>query len=230
MAKLKKETIDALSRKPILTTDMSKVKSYQDSLYAYNIGRKMREEFLKFANKNDITFVQDDDNIYKKPIGKINKNLKPQSVARFWYDGNDQRAQISGYFGQISQEKENQLQDFLSKQIAKVAPSYDRPIQPYVYGFEKQKLNPISPIASKEIDIENEELKPIELKNKKVSLKEPEHWLDITELNGKGTQRMYFESKEEKETFMKENPMLRIGQNTTAKLKPEILQMLKNKK
>jgi hypothetical protein len=230
MAKIKKETVDALSRKPILTTDMSKVKSYQDSLYAYNIGRKMDEEFLKFANKNDIRFVQDNDNIYKKPIGEINKNLKPKSVGRFWYEGNDKRAQASGSFGQISQEKENQLQDFLNKQIAKVAPYYDRPIQPYVYGFEKQELNPISPIGLKKTDFESEELSPIELKNKKISLKEPEHFLDISNPNGKGTQRIYFDTREELEDYQKENSMLKTGSFSRAKIDPKVLEVLKKKK
>jgi hypothetical protein len=41
---------------------------------------------------------------------------------------------------------------------------------------------------------------------------------------------MYFESREELENFQKENPMLKTGSFSRAKIKPEILEILKKKK
>lgn len=216
MAKIKKETVDALSRKPILTTDMSKVKSYQDSLYAYNLSQQMKNLYskgiIRSSDFDESTYKKSLDDFYNKYVrsGVYNEKVLPYAVKKngsYTYD----------WINYTDNNKSG---------ILKV----NKPIQPYVYGFERQELNPISPIGLKKTDFESEELSPIELKNKKVSLKEPEHWLDITEPNGKGTQRMYFDSKEEKEAFMKENPMLRIGQNSVAKIRPETLEYLKNKK
>ena len=61
-------------------------------------------------------------------------------------------------------------------------------------------------------------------------MKEPEHFLDISEPDGKGTQRIYFDTRKQLEAFQKESPMLKTGSFSRAKIKPEVLEILKNKK
>jgi hypothetical protein len=230
MAKIKKETVESIKRSPIYTTDMKKVKSYQDSLSAFNTGQKMWDDFLNFANKNDITFVGDDR--AAKPVDKINKNLIPIGSGYFYYgkENNGRASDSREVNKEVSQETENKLQSFLNSQLAKYVPSYKKPIQPYLFGIDKQLINPITPIGQKEINIEEENISPVELKNKKVSVEEPEHFLDISEPDGKGTKRMYFESREELENFQKENPMLKTGSFSRAMIDPRILEILKKKK
>ena len=61
MAKLNKETIKSLSRNPIYTKDKGEIKAYADSLDAYNKGEKIYNEFLQFANKNNLAFNKAND-------------------------------------------------------------------------------------------------------------------------------------------------------------------------
>ena len=57
---------------------------------------------------------------------------------------------------------------------------------------------------------------PIELEDKK-------RWLDIAEQRSKKAQSKYFELDKEREMLIKENPLLKIGQNAVDKIKPENL-------
>jgi len=204
MAKIKKETIESLKHNPIYTTDIKKVKAYQDSLNAYNIHKKSDETisdaYKKNMDYNDILKLIENTNKKEKSIDKYYEKTK-EGLTKYNPMGWD-------YFSAI----------------------VNKPVQPYIYGSEKVEMNPIQSIKPNEIEIENQELSPVELKNKKVSVKEPEHFLDIAEPDGKGTKRMYFESREELENFQKENPMLKTGSFSRAKIKPEILEILINKK
>jgi hypothetical protein len=252
MAKLKKETVETLKRNPIYTKDKDKIKAYADSLSTYNKGEKRYNDYNKFADENNLKFFKQNNtwtdsngkvyNYEYFPFDEINKKLAPKDIYTFLWKGAKYERGKKIKIGGAVDKNDNEVNEDLTKKLYSFtsnyansefgynkAPRYNKPVQPYLLK-EDEIIDKISPIEQKEIEIENQELSPVELKNKKVNVKEPEHWLDVTEPNGKGTQRMYFESKEEKETFMKENPMLRIGQNTTAKIKPEILQMLKNKK
>ena len=68
----------------------------------------------------------------------------------------------------------------------------------------------------------------------------PEHYIDIVDINGKNPQRIPFESLEDKASYLKQNPLLKLGQwtyadskrrgDTKPKLKTETLAVLKNKK
>jgi hypothetical protein len=104
-----------------------------------------------------------------------------------------------------------------------------------IYGPQSYSTNQeeLKTIASKKLEnesIEKNSIHPIELKNKKVNVNEPENFLDISEPDGKGTKRMYFDTREELEKFQKENPMLKTGSFSRAKIKPEVLEILKKKK
>ena len=110
-----------------------------------------------------------------------------------------------------------------------LSPIYKKPIQPYM--LPKDELNKIT---SKGIVSEDEEVELPELyktKNQKVNVKEPsEHFLDISEPDGKGTQRIYFDTRKQLDAFQKESPMLKTGSFSRAKIKPEVLEILKKKK
>lgn len=222
MAKIKKETVDALSRKPILTTDMSKVKSYQDSLYAYNLDKQF-EDVLRNVVKNS-------SNVNERKNDKLLNNFENK-----YFNSDIWGKKVVPYF--VKDKNGNEIDDLRIDlgNFSLGSRLVNKPVQPYVYGFEKQELNPISPIGLKKTDFESEELSPIELspielKNKKVSLKEPEHFLDISNPDGKGTQRIYFDTREELEEYQKENPMLKTGSFSRAKIDPKVLEVLKNKK
>lgn len=68
----------------------------------------------------------------------------------------------------------------------------------------------------------------------------PEHYIDIVDINGKNPQRIPFESLEEKASYLKQNPLHKLGQwtyvdskrrgDSKPKLKAETLAVLKNKK
>ena len=68
----------------------------------------------------------------------------------------------------------------------------------------------------------------------------PEHYIDIVDINGKNPQRIPFESLEDKASYLKQNPLLKLDQYTYAdskrrgdskpKLKTETLAVLKKKK
>ena len=68
----------------------------------------------------------------------------------------------------------------------------------------------------------------------------PEHYIDIVDINGKNPQRIPFESLEEKASYLKQNPLHKLGQwtyvdskrrgDTKPKLKTDTLAVLKNKK
>lgn len=110
-----------------------------------------------------------------------------------------------------------------------LSPIYKNPIQPYM--LPKDELNKI---PSKGIFSEDEEIELPEVyktNNQKVNVKEPsEHFLDISEPDGKGTRRIYFDTRKKLEAFQKENPMLKTGSFSRAKIKPEVLEILKKKK
>lgn len=217
MAKIKKETVDALSRKPILTTDMSKVKSYQDSLYAYNLDKQF-EDVLRNVVKNS-------SNVNERKNDKLLNDFENK-----YFDSDIWYKKVVPYF--VKDKNGNEIDDLRIDlgNLSLGSRLVNKPVQPYAYDFDKQQMSPISPIGLKKTDFESEELSPIELKNKKVSLKEPEHFLDISNPNGKGTQRIYFESREELEDYQKENPMLKTGSFSRAKIDPKVLEVLKNKK
>jgi len=243
MAKLKKETVESIKRNPINTKDKGKVKAYADSLDAYNKGEKIYNEFLQFANKNNLAFNKandifiDDGNNYVNeyyPIDKINKKLSPKEKYSFVWrrsDDNFDKA-IDKNNNYVNEGIGNKLHSFLENYSFLPlyhAPRYKKPVQPYLLK-EDEIVNPIKSIGQKEINIEEEGVNPVQLKNKKVSAEEPEHFLDISEPDGKGTKRMYFETREELENFQKENPMLKTGSFSRAKIKPEVLEILKKKK
>ena len=203
MAKLKKETVESIKRNPIYTTDMKKVKAYQDSLNAYNFHKKSDEDVLNAFRKN-----MNYDDILKLIENKQNEE---KSIDKYMVrEDGFLKYKPLGY-------------NYYSRIV-------NKPVQPYIYGLEKIEMNPIKSIEPNEIELENQELSPVQLKTKKVSVKEPEHFLDISEPNGKATKRMYFESREELENFQKENPMLKTGSFSRAKIKPEVLEILKKKK
>jgi len=238
--KLKNENNNELTRKTLITKDKAKVKAYADSLDAYNKGEKIYNNFLNYSDKNNLmlskynnSWTDNDGVTYNNeylPVEEINKKLIPK-------DAYDFKGQIvDGFYipidkkGKITSKKTaDELEDFFNKQYYSKAYRYKKPIQPYEYQKE-DIINPIKSIGQKEINIEEERVNPIELKNKKVSVKEPEHFLDISEPNGKGTKRMYFDTREELENFQKENPMLKTGSFSRAKIKPEVLEILKKKK
>ena len=161
MAKIKKETVDALSRKPILTTDMSKVKSYQDSLYAYNLDKQF-EDVLRNVVKNS-------SNVNERKNDKLLNNFENK-----YFNSGIWGKKVVPYF--VKDKNGNEIDDLRIDlgNLSLGSRLVNKPVQPYVYGFEKQELNPISPIGLKKTDFESEELSPIELspielKNKKVS-------------------------------------------------------------
>lgn len=220
MAKIKKETVETLKRNPIYTTDMSKVKSYQDSLYAYDLNQKHKDLSDKKAKYllGKIKLSEDDERIFLKSVNDFkNKYMDSGGV----YD-----KKVKPYY--VKDKKGDEVYDWIyyDNDQKLGIPRVNKPVQPYVYGFEKQELNPIL----KKTDFESEELSPIELKNKKISLKEPEHFLDISNPNGKGTQRIYFDTREELEDYQKENSMLKTGSFSRAKIDPKVLEVLKKKK
>jgi hypothetical protein len=245
MAKLKKETVESIKRNPIYTKDKGKVKAYADSLDAYNKGEKIYNNFLNYSDKNNLmlskynnSWTDNDGVTYNNeylPVKEINKKLMPKDA----YDFTGQI--INGVYipidkkGKITSKKTaDELEDFFKKQYNSKfqwyyhskAYRYKKPIQPYEYQKE-DIINPIKSIGQKEIDVQEEGVNPVQLKNKKVSAEEPEHFLDISEPDGKGTKRMYFESRKELENFQKENPMLKTGSFSRAKVKPEVLEILK---
>lgn len=224
MAKLKKETVETLKRNPIYTTDFDKVKSYSDSLNAYNIGEEIYKNYLNYANKNNLKF--DEWINYNKPVSQVNENLIPKNVYGFWQ--NQYKRMADKNWGQTSEKTTEEARNFQKEQIALQAPRYKKPVQPYILEAQDLESIPSKEGFSNVDDFGIEEMYKVPIK--KTTLKEPEHFLDVSEPNGKGTQRIYFDTKEEKEVFMRENPMLRIGQNSVAKIKPETLEYLKNKK
>jgi hypothetical protein len=252
MAKLKKETVESIKRNPIYTKDKGKVKAYADSLSTYNKGEKRYNDYKKFADENNLKFIKQnntwtdsDGKVYNYeyfPFDEINKKLAPKDIYTFLWKGAEYERGKRIKIGGAVDKNDNEVNEDLTKKLYlftsnysnsefgyNKAPRYNKPAQPYLLK-EDEIINKVSPIGQKEIEIENEELSPVELKNKKVSVKEPEHFLDISEPDGKGTKRMYFESREELENFQKENPMLKTGSFSRAKIKPEVLEILKKKK
>lgn len=298
MAKLKKETVETLKRNPIYTTDLNKIKSYQDSLNLYKAMQmqdklmgsstwdEVRAERLKGKPYKTTTWNVEDENglplkdlrgnyIYNKvgPYKEITRIAKGKDIGKDvpqhpeWWEYNklkEKRAEGDDYKSEkhmkdgwlVSQEDLNLIKyykslgftdneimyhsspDVVNPKIKSIgtyydgnalSPIYKKPIQPYMLA--KDELNKI---PSKGVVSENEEVELPELyktKNQKVNVKEPsEHFLDISEPDGKGTQRVYFDTRKQLEAFQKESPMLKTGSFSRAKLKPEILQMLKNKK
>jgi hypothetical protein len=109
-----------------------------------------------------------------------------------------------------------------------MSPIYKKPVQPYM--LPKDELNKIQSKGVVENDeIEGPEL--VSLKNEKINVKEPsEHFLDISDPDGKETKRMYFDTRKQLEDFQKENPMLKTGSFSRAMIDPRILEILKKKK
>jgi hypothetical protein len=246
MARLKEKTIQVLQNKPIYTNDFNKIRKYQDSLDAYNSAIDMENALIEW-NKNKTTlnknkYLKAKDNNYNHFLSEYDSKFYDELKKRGYnYINSPSSLQTSYFYPDLETPYDSRKgkgigDNSTASYILAASGSnagdalfpFQKPVQPYIRT--KEEINPISPIAKKEIDIEEEGIKPVELKNKKVSVEEPEHWLDITEPNGKESKRMYFESKEEKESFLKDNPMLRIGQNTVAKIKTETLEYLKKKK
>lgn len=208
MAKLKKETIDALSRNPIYTKDIDKVKAYQDSLYAYNANKKLKEHYANLVKNLDFSGEGEklggEFLVKQQPFSKYFVRGKDG----YWIGEHNNRGQKGAWFNTYVVNK---------------------PIQPYILSKDE-----LSEIPSKGIVSENEEVKLPEIykaKNQKVNLEEPsEHFLDVSEPNGEGTQRIYFDTRKQLEDFQKENPMLKTGSFSRAKINPKVLEVLKNKK
>lgn len=211
--KLKNENNNELTRKTLITKDKAKVKAYADSLDAYNKTKDIENPkyYEKGSEPSWYTWKGNDRDILNKFMKKNNIDLNYEYYRTNKFPGKVQPIEV-GDFGE-----------------GMAYPIYKKPVQPYQL-LEDEIINPISSIDSKEINIEEEGVNPVEFKNKKVSVKEPEHFLDISEPNGKGTKRMYFDTREELENFQKENPMLKTGSFSRAKIKPEVLEILKKKK
>jgi hypothetical protein len=246
MAKLKKETVETLKRNPIYTTDFNKIKSYQDSLNAYSKGEEIYNKFFQFANKNNLplnkinNFIRENDfggyGYAYLPIDKINKNIPPKELYSFdrLIDLNfkNDLVALDKNKKRVSQQVNNKLDSLLNSYrflpYGELLPRYEQPIQPYM--LPKDELNKIQSKGVVENDeIEGPEL--VSLKNEKINVKEPsEHFLDISEPNGKETKRMYFDTRKQLEDFQKENPMLKTGSFSRAMIDPRILEILKKKK
>ena len=219
---------------PIYTADYDKIKSYQDSLNLYK-AMQMQDKLMGPGSKpvnSDIKWTTDE---LKK--GRVKKMVKgiDEPVAD---DFQSEKDQFEGGFNIFSSRKEdkklldyykslgfgpNQIMyhsspDIVSDKIKAVgtyfdgtalSPIYKEPVQPYM--LLRDDLNNIQ---SKGVGSEGEFIelpKRFKTTNQKVSLKEPEHFLDVSKPDGSGIQRIYFNSKKELEDFDKENAMLRTG-------------------
>jgi hypothetical protein len=246
MARLKEKTIQVLQNKPIYTNDFNKIRKYQDSLDAYNSAIDMENALIEW-NKNKTTsnknkYLKAKDNNYNHFVSEYDSKFYDElKKSGYNYINSPTHLQTSYFYPDLKtpydSRKGKGIGDSSTASYILAASGsnagdalfpFQKPVQPYIRT--KEEIKPISPIEQKEIDIEEEGIKPVELKNKKVSVEEPEHFLDISDPSGKGTKRMYFESREELENFQKENPMLKTGSFSRAMIDPRILEILKKKK
>ena len=179
MENIEKETIDALSCKPILTTDMGIVKAYQDSLFAYDAYKKLKEHYVNLVKDLDFDEGRELEKEFLNKQQVFNKYFKKDEDGQYISESNN-IGQKGAWFHTYVVYK---------------------PVQPYLYDFEKQQMDRVL---------------PIELEDKK-------RWLDIAEQRSKKAQSKYFELEKEREMLIKENPLLKIGQNAVDKIKPENL-------
>jgi hypothetical protein len=117
-------------------------------------------------------------------------------------------------------------------------------INPVLENIESNENIDLNAIPTKQLEelnyISNEQPEMYSVNSKPINVEyTPEHYIDIVDISGKNPQRIPFESLEEKASYLKENPLLKLDQFTYAdskrkgenkKLKPETLAILKKKK
>lgn len=117
-------------------------------------------------------------------------------------------------------------------------------INPILENIELNENIDLNAIPTKQLEelnyISNEQPEMYSVNSKPTNVNyTPEHYIDIVDISGKNPQRIPFESLEEKTSYLKENPLLKLDQFTYAdskrrgenkKLKPETLAILKNKR